>query len=292
MRIMSFNVLSKDTWGKYDEKQWEYWKTIFNAIIKSNHVDIIALQEVYNYANRFSDLCNSMGTDWAYCVTYSNTNNCKANLQNMIIYNTKIVTKPEDISPTDDELQNYYKNTQVFKFADKNIILVNTHFRSDCNRRIIKDTPHEKDLRNLCKLLNTIENRYPDFYILSAGDLNYSNNLLSEYFYENSFLTGWLLDDELNLTVEEYKYGCQTTLSGNCNCMDHFIYNEKLRKKIKKNPYNNVKNDPWNWVLGVIHEEQVDKKPIIKINETTKLSWYEYLKRISDHFPIVTELII
>ena len=72
---------------------------------------------------------------------------------------------------------------------------------------------------------------------------------------------------------------------------DHFIYNSNLKNRIKKQAYNENKNDPWNFTLGVLHVENGNSTKI-RIGNLKEVAFMDYHQSISDHFPIITEIII
>ena len=122
---------------------------------------------------------------------------------------------------------------------------------------------------------------------MAGGDFNFSNDLLSKHFSDNQVLTNWLLDDE-NTTGK----GTQTTLTqaGQMgNAMDHFIFNSNLKNRIRKQAFNDNPNDPWDFVLGVLHITR-NGTTQIKIGNYKEVSFQDYHATISDHFPIITEL--
>ena len=288
MIIMSFNVCSLRTWGGFESAEWLEWKKVLKEIVEYNHIDIVMLQEVYKYEPSFiNDLKTFLGNDVAVISTEAYSD-CNRNLHNAVFYRP-VQFNAFDLSQDFTKYQNRNNNFQVIKFENgsKTIILVNVHLASDGNAKIVEGSEHAEDLRNLEQLLTCLEKQFPNAYIMAGGDFNFSDDLLSNHFSDNQVLTNWLLDDE-NTTGK----GTQTTLTqaGQMgNAMDHFIYSPNLKNKICKLAFNDKKNDPWNFALGVLHVPS-NGETVIKIGNMKKVSFIEYHTYISDHFPIITEI--
>ena len=288
MKIMSFNVCSLRTWGGFESQEWLEWKRVLKEIVEYNHVDIVMLQEVYKYEPSFiDDIKSFLGNDVAVISTEAYSN-CNRNLHNAVFYRP-VQFNAFDLSQDFTNYQNRNNNFQVIKFENgsKTIILVNVHLASDGNAKIVEGSEHAEDLRNLEQLLTCLENQYPNAYIMAGGDFNFSDDLLAKHFSDNHVLTDWLLDDE-NTTGK----GTQTTLTqaGQMgNAMDHFIYSPNLKTRICKLAFNDNKNDPWNFALGVLHVPR-NGETVIKIGNLKEVSFTDYHTYISDHFPIITEI--
>ncbi|MBO4639902.1 MAG: endonuclease/exonuclease/phosphatase family protein [Treponema sp.] len=290
MKIMSFNVCSLRTWGGLDSAEWLEWKKALKEIVEYNNVDIVTLQEVYKFEPNFiNDLTSFLGNDVSVISTESYSN-CNRNLHNAVFYRPALFgNRVEDITKDYWSYQNRNNNFQVIKFGtgSKELILVNVHLASDGNAKIVEGSEHAEDLRNLEQLLTYLDNQFPDAYIMAGGDFNFSDDLLSKHFSDNHVLSNWLLDDE-NTTGK----GTQTTLTqaGQMgNAMDHFIFNSNLKNRIRKQAFNDNPNDPWDFVLGVLHISR-DGTTQIKIGNYKEVSFQDYHTTISDHFPIITEL--
>ena len=288
MKIMSFNVCSLRTWRGFDSQDWLEWKKILKEIVEYNKVDIVMLQEVYKCEPNFiNDLKVFLGDDVDVLSTEAYSN-CNRNLHNAVFFRS-VQFDLTDLSQDFAKYQNRNNNFQVIKFKNgsKTIILVNVHLASDGNAKIVTGSEHAEDLRNLEQLLTCLEKQFPDAYIMAGGDFNFSDDLLSKFFLENQVLSNWLLDDE-NTTGK----GVQTTLTlaGQMgNAMDHFIYSPNLKNRIFKQAFNDNKNDPWNFALGVLHIPS-HGETVIKIGNMKEVSFTDYHTNISDHFPIITEL--
>ena len=289
MKIMSFNVFSLRTWGGFESAEWLEWKKVLKEIVEYNNIDIVMMQEVYKCEPNFiNDLRAFLGNDVDVLSTEAYAN-CNRNLHNAIFYKPGSFGNVTDITLDFGNFQNRNNNFQVIKFENgsKTLILVNVHLASDGNARVVEDSEHAEDLKNLEQLLTCLENKFPDAYIMAGGDFNYSNDLLKKDFSNNQVLTSWLLDDE-NTTGK----GTQTTLTqaGQMgNAMDHFIYSPNLKSRIRKQAYNGNKNDPWNFALGVLHVPG-NGDTLIRIGNLKEVTFTEYHTYISDHFPIITEI--
>ncbi|MBR5033234.1 MAG: endonuclease/exonuclease/phosphatase family protein [Treponema sp.] len=290
MKIMSFNVCSLRTWGGFDSAEWLEWKKSLKEIVECNNVDVVMLQEVYKYDPSFiNDLSSFLGGDVSVISTEAYSD-CNRNLHNAVFYrSSNFGNRVEDITKDFWNYQNRNNNFQVIKFGSgsKELILVNVHLASDGNARIVEGSEHAEDLRNLEQLLTCLENQFPDAYIMAGGDFNFSNDLLSKHFSDNQVLTNWLLDDE-NTTGK----GTQTTVTQTGqmgNAMDHFIYSPNLKTRISKQAFNDNKDDPWNFTLGVLHIQK-HGETVIRIGNLKEVSFNEYHTYISDHFPIITEI--
>ena len=289
MKIMSFNVFSLITWGGFESAEWLEWKKVFKEIVEYNNVDIVMLQEVYKYEPNFiNDLKLFLGNDVAVISTEAYSN-CNRNLHNAVFYKSGTFESVVDITLDFEKYQNRNNNFQIIKFENcsKSLILVNVHLASDGNAKIVEGSEHAEDLRNLEQLLTYLENQFSDAYIMAGGDFNFSDDLLSKHFSDNQVLNNWLLDDE-NTTGK----GTQTTLTqaGQMgNAMDHFIYSPSLKNKICKLAFNENKNDPWNFALGVLHVQK-HGETVIRIGNMKEVSFIDYHTYISDHFPIITEI--
>ena len=282
MKIMSFNVCSKDTWGVnlQTKEKWNLWKNYFKEIIVYNSPDIVFLQEVYIIENYIEDLRQTLGSEWN--VFYTNVPGLNKNLNNAIFFKIACL----DISEKYLQHQSVHKNCQVIKIQtkSKNIVGVNVHFKSDINSVIVPGSEHEKDLIHLCKLLNQLKLDYPEALIFAAGDFNYSYDLIYKYQLFQELLHRWILDDPN--TQREGPALTTLKVDGSMgNCMDHFIYNEYAASLIEKQDFNN-EDIKWNFTLGVLH---LDKGARFLL-EKTELSPIDYFYNISDHFPIVTEI--
>ncbi len=290
MKIMSFNVCSLRTWRDFYSEEWSEWKRVLKEIVDYNNVDVVMLQEVYKYEPSYiKDLAVFLGSDFK-TITTESYSNCNCNLHNAVFFGQSLSgVSVSEITQNYKRYQNRNNNFQVLRFGTGNreLILLNVHLASDGNAKIIEGGDHAKDLINLEKLLFTLEQQFPDSYILSGGDFNYSHDLLSKHFAEKNVLTNWLLDDETATGK-----GSQTTLTqaGQMgNAMDHFIYNPNLKTRIKKQAYNDNQNDPWNFTLGVLHVQRGSSTQI-KIGNLKEVSFMDYHQTISDHFPIITEI--
>lgn len=289
MKIMSFNVFSLRTWRGFESAEWLEWKKVLKEIVEYNNIDIVMMQEVYKCEQNFiNDLRAFLGNDVDVLSTEAYAN-CNRNLHNAIFYKPASFGCVTDIIHDFENYQNRNNNFQVIKFENgsKSLILVNVHLASDGNARIVEDSEHAEDLINLEQLLTCLEKKFPNAYIMAGGDFNYSNDLLIKDFSNNQVLTNWLLDDE-NTTGK----GTQTTLTqaGQMgNAMDHFIYSPNLKNRIYKQAYNDNKNDPWNFSLGVLHVPRTEET-VIKIGNLKEVTFSEYHTYISDHFPIITEI--
>lgn len=289
MKVLSFNACSLRTWGGFGSEEWLEWKRVLKEIIRYYKIDILMLQEVYKYEQSFiNDLANFLGKDISVITTESYSN-CNRNLHNAVFYKPAKFKNMEDLTQDFENYQNRNNNIQVIKLENnsKSFILVNVHLASDGNARIVSGSEHSEDLNSLEKLLTCLDKQFPNAYILAGGDFNFSYDLLSNYFVENHVLNNWLLDDELTTGK-----GIQTTLTASGqmgNPMDHFIYNNNLKRTIVKQAFNNDVNDPWNFALGVQHVQQ-GNSTVIKIGDLKTITFKDYHKTVSDHFPIVTEI--
>lgn len=282
MKIMSFNVCSKDSWGvKLPTKEkWDSWQNYFKEIVDYNSPDVIFLQEVYVTENYIEDLRQNLGSEWN--VFYTNVTGLNKNLNNAVFFKISCM----NISKNYSQYQSVHENCQVIKIQKKSkiIIGVNVHFKSDINSVIVPGSEHEKDLIHLCELLNQLEIDYPEALIFAAGDFNYSYDLIYKYHLFQELLNRWILDDP-----NTQKEGpALTTLKADGsmgNCMDHFIFNEGASSLLKKQDFNNT-GLKWNFTLGVLHLDEGTRFLLKK----TELSPVDYFYNISDHFPIVTEI--